>query len=96
LRLADQRASGAEDAGIELPDDGDTQVVLPEQSGRGCRSSAGEKPMGTALPDHDSGVLMPGLDGSNPLAFLAALGLFRIVSFSASPQAILTGRHCAS
>lgn len=30
--------------------------------------------------EHADGLLLPGLDGSNPLGFLAALGLFRVVA----------------
>jgi CRISPR-associated endonuclease/helicase Cas3 len=37
-------------------------------------------------PDAHSGLLLPGLDGANPLGFLAALGLFRIVSDVLAPQ----------
>ena len=33
-----------------------------------------------ATPDQQDGLLLPGLDGSNPLGFLAALGLFRLIS----------------
>lgn len=34
--------------------------------------------------DHGKGLLLPGLDGTNPLGFLAALGLFRVIDAHAA------------
>jgi CRISPR-associated endonuclease/helicase Cas3 len=38
-----------------------------------------------ATPDHNNGLLLPGLDGTNPLGFLAALGVFRMIASSNHP-----------
>lgn len=41
-----------------------------------------------ATPEQPDGLLLPGLDGTNPLGFLAALGLFRVVDAALVPGLI--------
>jgi len=41
-----------------------------------------------ATPDHNEGLLLPGLDGTNPLGFLAALGVLRVIDASNDPGQI--------
>jgi CRISPR-associated endonuclease/helicase Cas3 len=41
-----------------------------------------------ATLNQQDGLLLPGLDGSNPLGFLASLGLFRVISVALDPGCI--------